>query len=493
MRYKDLNDKQKEDYELIVKSKEFDSTYYCSKYDLGKNINPIVHYLKIGVFKGFNPSPLFNTNFYLDCYDDVKESTINPFVHYLRYGKNEHRIPKFLTQDEIEKLNLSEENVNDYLIILYSSEFDEKYYKRKYTLDGFLDPIAHFVEVGVHKGNNPSQNFDTQFYQKFYLGEENHNINPFVHYLKYGTFMIATPKIFKISEIDNLNLNMTIKGKSDFLFLINDSNNEIRQHFDFSYRNKFDKIKFLENYHFKKELFNDNGIEYYFFDIPDKSVVCKDFLPFNIKTMKRNVDRVKEIVDFKNLLNINHYYKFDSHLNFEGSNILSFSFLRYMDNKLRIGKWNNLLNENGVIFNKPVPIDLLSLRNWSYSEMGRRILKNKVKNNFDSIIKPSKLSSKEIPNQYRTYGNRDSVYFENPDSLSDKKALIFRDSSFDTLKWYFSFYFKEIFLCWDHGFINEDIIDYFEPDVIFEIRIERFIDNIPTPSWVKNKRNIFNL
>ena len=94
MHFNDLTDKEKEDYKIIAKSKSFDKKYYKKEYNLVKYINPIIHYLKVGVEKGYNPNTEFDTKFYLKHNKDVKNSGMNPFVHYLKYGKREGRSPK---------------------------------------------------------------------------------------------------------------------------------------------------------------------------------------------------------------------------------------------------------------------------------------------------------------------------------------------------------------------------------------------------------------
>ena len=162
--FKDLTNEQKESYILIYYSGEFDNKYYINTYGLNRNTDPIVHFLKVGVNKGFNPSANFDTKFYLEFNEDVKKSGINPFVHYLLHGKKENRLPKPLNQTKIEKLNLSNQDIINYLIINESGEFDEKYYIKKYGLNNNTDPIAHFLEIGAEKGFNPSPNFNTEFY-----------------------------------------------------------------------------------------------------------------------------------------------------------------------------------------------------------------------------------------------------------------------------------------------------------------------------------------
>ena len=181
-----LNEKQKADYDVIRDSKMFDEKYYIKEYGLTKGANPIVHFLVVGVNMGFNPSYDFDTGFYSKFYPDVMENGLNPFVHYIKFVKQENRIHKFLTEDEIEKLNISEEHLINYLTIKYSEEFDEEYYVKEYELDEDIDPIVHFLEIGVDKGYNPSPDFDTKFYLKTNDDVRKNNVNPFIHYLQFG-------------------------------------------------------------------------------------------------------------------------------------------------------------------------------------------------------------------------------------------------------------------------------------------------------------------
>lgn len=100
---------------------------------------------------------------------------------------------------------------------------------------------------------------------------------------------------------DYKNLKKTLKGKNGFLFLINDSNNELKQHFDFSYKKNFNASLFIKILEFKSKFCKKKNIEYYFFIIPDKSIVCKEKLPFEVKKVKRNYNAIRQFVpDFAN-------------------------------------------------------------------------------------------------------------------------------------------------------------------------------------------------
>ena len=287
--------------------------------------------------------------------------------------------------------------------------------------------------------------------------------------------------MFHISELDSLNLKKTIKGKNNYYFLINDSNNELKQHFDKNYSNLFNKNGFIEDYYIKKEFFEQkNKIKYYYFVVPDKSIVCKNFIPFYFDIVKRNVEDLEFIPDFMNSLDESCYWKNDTHLNLKGAKTLSFKFLNHIDSSFDLTSFESLINTCDI-FTKEDPSDLLTFKNWSYS------LKDKdmIKSQSFSYVVPKLINYLDIPDEFKYSKIRESEYIFNPESFSDLKVLIFRDSSTTNLKYYLSLYFREIFLYWDHMDLNEDIIDWYKPDVILEIRIERFLEFFRSPDWIK--------
>lgn len=90
--------KQRKELELIVQSGLFDADWYLSLYpdvaeDRTSARNPALHYLKFGAFEGRNPSPDFDSQWYLDTNPDVKDSGFNPLVHYVSLGREEGRLP----------------------------------------------------------------------------------------------------------------------------------------------------------------------------------------------------------------------------------------------------------------------------------------------------------------------------------------------------------------------------------------------------------------
>lgn len=80
---------------LIQHSALFDRQWYVSEYgDVRRSgVDPIKHYLSFGAAEGRNPSPAFDTRFYLETYPDVAESGLNPLLHYIKFGRDEGRKP----------------------------------------------------------------------------------------------------------------------------------------------------------------------------------------------------------------------------------------------------------------------------------------------------------------------------------------------------------------------------------------------------------------
>ena len=79
----------------IGRSNLFDQEWYLERYPDVKHagVNPILHYINTGALEGRDPSPLFNTKWYLKENRDVAQSKINPLYHYVKFGCKEGRVP----------------------------------------------------------------------------------------------------------------------------------------------------------------------------------------------------------------------------------------------------------------------------------------------------------------------------------------------------------------------------------------------------------------
>lgn len=272
-------------------------------------------------------------------------------------------------------------------------------------------------------------------------------------------------------------LKKTLKGKKGYLFLINDSSCEIRQHFDLSYENNFNADFFIKKFNLKKIYCNERDIRYFFFIIPDKSLVCKDLLPFNVEITKRNNDLIKNLSpDFIDKLDHNCYFKSDSHINYLGGKELSYCFLNYFDNDFKREYLEKLIDKQIIITDFIHKGDLTSEMNWSYSEEEKKDYVNEKIIAFRN--KSIESITESIPASFKSCGKRETEYWKNVNGFTDLRVLILRDSSMYSLRNVISTYFKEILLYWDHWSFNQELIEWYKPDIILEIKTERFLENM---------------
>ena len=85
---------KKEDIECIRTSGLFDAEWYLNEYPDVKSLgmDPVEHYFELGARLNRNPSLKFNTQFYLSEYSDVMRANVNPLLHFILHGKKERRL-----------------------------------------------------------------------------------------------------------------------------------------------------------------------------------------------------------------------------------------------------------------------------------------------------------------------------------------------------------------------------------------------------------------
>ncbi len=119
--------------QLISKSGLFDTGYYWEQNpDIKESgVDPLGHYLDIGVSQGQNPNPLFDTSFYLKEYPDVTELKMNPLAHYIMIGAEKGNKPHPL--------------------------FDTSYYLENYpdVVQSEMNPLLHYLVIGATENRHP--------------------------------------------------------------------------------------------------------------------------------------------------------------------------------------------------------------------------------------------------------------------------------------------------------------------------------------------------
>ena len=125
----------------------------------------ILHYLSGGWRDGFDPSPLFDTTWYLmqmvaDGYDK------SPLEHYLLEGGAAGLSPHPLFDPE-----------------WYASEIA---FEEGHNLPADLTPYEHFLTMGWKSNFDPGPMFDTSEYLVANRDVASSGLNPFIHYLTHG-------------------------------------------------------------------------------------------------------------------------------------------------------------------------------------------------------------------------------------------------------------------------------------------------------------------
>jgi len=98
-----------------------------------------------------------------------------------------------------------------YFKIKRSGLFDSAYYLRQYPdlIKSEIDPLMHFIKYGWKERRNPSEKFNTKLYLDMYPDVKIADINPLIHYIIHGKKegrMITLPDEEK-TIFDNLNLS----------------------------------------------------------------------------------------------------------------------------------------------------------------------------------------------------------------------------------------------------------------------------------------------
>jgi GT2 family glycosyltransferase/ADP-heptose:LPS heptosyltransferase len=139
----------------------FDPVWYVAHYPevISTRMDPLDHYLSIGVAQGFNPHPVFDTSYYLERHPHAKQSGFNPLQDFLIFGAAEQRHPHPL--------------------------FDTSWYFEQYpdVAAARLNPLLHYLARGLAERREPNPRFNTRRYLDRHPEVAVLGANPLVHYL----------------------------------------------------------------------------------------------------------------------------------------------------------------------------------------------------------------------------------------------------------------------------------------------------------------------
>lgn len=204
----------------------FDRKFYRSQIK-GQSIklkNLIEHYLLEGWKAGFEPHPCFNTAFYWQHHEDVRQMKMHPFIHFVMHGYREDRHTRqdFLLSDyrrlhpdvDVKGLNPLKHYTEKYgqakqpyeKASVYSAPqdpldidevlskalklglFDKDWYSKSYgrSFENIKSAFSDYLFKSRFSPVNPSSLFDSETYHRLNHDVYHGQISPLYHYLMVG-------------------------------------------------------------------------------------------------------------------------------------------------------------------------------------------------------------------------------------------------------------------------------------------------------------------
>jgi len=287
----------------------------------------------------------------------------------------------------------------------------------------------------------------------------------------------------------------TLIGKNNYLFLINDSSNSLEVHTN----PIINETNIYQFNRYDEYIINKNIL---FVVFPDKEVICKDFLPFNLEVIYRpGLTAYKKyfgtkLIDGTEVLDNTDYYKTDSHINTKGGYKIFKLFISKLEEEFNvtIDNLKSLEIYTTYVSNLGELQEGIGDLTWN-SNKGDLVLtdisdiyfniKPYIKfycnvylqdnNSYKFLdIELNDVSSKYY-NKIITWDiiNSNYLYKLNSIYIINKRVIIFYDSFLISTLNLYKDIFREVFLI--KNILTNDIINKVNPDFIIECRVERFL------------------
>lgn len=170
--------------EIIAESGLFDREWYLNTYrDVRESgTDPLEHFLSHGGKEGRDPGPNFSTSRYLERYPDVAAAGIDPLSHFVLFGAAEGRSRFASSAPDLGSARARSE------LLTASGLFDGDWYLAVYrdVLDADLDPATHYALSGAAEGRDPGPGFNAAAYCRRHGLDQRTGVDPLIHYLEYG-------------------------------------------------------------------------------------------------------------------------------------------------------------------------------------------------------------------------------------------------------------------------------------------------------------------
>lgn len=474
--------------------------------------------LELGLFNIIDNSSKNKKIYIIDCYRTPIERKISAFFQHIRLHLPNYKelsieeLISFFNENVLESIeNYHPINValDNYNIPLFDSfDFIRKYNKLEYENKVFIkllfsdinlweEILSNILEtpIKIYPHNLTSNKEIYEIYKKFnekYRVPEKY-IDVIINDNEFNIYNTKGQQEEYINKWKNV--NKTLIGKNGFLFLQNDSGNELKIHND--------NLCLVQDISLQR--YDDYKDKFLLTVFPNKSLLYKEFLPDGFDMIYRPAFDIYKnffndnMIDGYSVLNCfeNTFYKTDTHINLNGAFIIYSNFVEKVNSLFNM----NIIRKNIEIKNKLVKtLNELNLGigdlTWKIN-LGDQILETiedtyYYSNDFTEIY----LKYKVKPNdQLRILRFDKKEFIDNTDDFIDKiidwdmlsqhilykknnivpknKCLIFYDSFLlSTLGLYLEL-FDEVYL--SKSVFSKEIIQIIKPDYIFEFRIERFL------------------
>lgn len=191
-----------EAYALIRDSDFFDPAFYVAHEPslIADGLDPLYHFCAFGWRRRLSPHAAFDLAWYQDKYDDVRTASVNPLYHFLKFGRDEGRMPR---APDARRAASPEPQLEPAQALAASGLFDVNFYLVSYpdVRGSGQDPLAHFLAFGEAEGRRPNPYFDPAWYRAQYLaGEAGAAMSPLLHYATCGEARGHRPIVYFETE-----------------------------------------------------------------------------------------------------------------------------------------------------------------------------------------------------------------------------------------------------------------------------------------------------
>ena len=166
-------------FDAVQASGLFDPEFYLLRYPEIRSFRkgPLAHFCQYGIYEHRDPGPNFDTRAFLKMFPEEGKLSIPPFLHVLN-SEHVEEPGRWLSRDTGSLRYLLER----------SGLFDSNWYKARNPdlVRAGLDAMSHLLDHGMREWRDPGPGFDTEFYAERYPFFLALGLSPLEHFLRIG-------------------------------------------------------------------------------------------------------------------------------------------------------------------------------------------------------------------------------------------------------------------------------------------------------------------